>query len=158
VGQGAATGGTACNVRIRILLVATAAAMVAACGGGGGSPNETLAEPAAAAVTPVAAAATPPAASAAPPAAAAPAQASGLVASPADLANTSLPGNQYVRSAAALADGGYAVAWLDGTQLAAQRFDASGAKAGTETHVGASFAPDAAVTVLRDGSIVTASA
>src|SRR4051812_18264076 len=112
--QGAATGGTAFNVRIRFLLVATAAAVLAACGGGGSSPTETLAQPTAANVTPAAAAATPTAAVATPPPTAAPAvRTSGLVASPADVANASLPGNQYVRGAAALAGGGYAVAWLD---------------------------------------------
>lgn len=75
--------------------------------------------------------------------------------------NTTVGGDQTARAVGALADGGYAVAWAgagDGSQLALQRFDAAGAKAGAETAIALDLRehPDAALAVLGDGSVVAA--
>lgn len=70
-------------------------------------------------------------------------------------------GDQAARAVGALADGGHAVAWAgagDGSLVAVQRFDATGAKAGTETLIALDLRqhPDAALAVLPDGSVVAA--
>jgi hypothetical protein len=138
--------------------IAALIATLAACGGGGGAAPagtaSTAADPAATTM------------SSSDPASSLPKKtsaATGLVALAADLANTTLAGNQYVRTVGALDAGGHAVAWasLDSAGAASlfvQRYDASGAKAGGETHV-ASNAPaqdHAAIAVLRGGTVVTA--
>ncbi|HEY0886920.1 MAG TPA: hypothetical protein VGE20_16635 [Ramlibacter sp.] len=75
--------------------------------------------------------------------------------------NTNTDGEQTARAIAALADGGYAVAWAgagDGGLAALQRFDAAGMKVGPETTLGLDLRqhPDAALAVLGDGSVVVA--
>jgi hypothetical protein len=91
-------------------------------------------------------------------------QATGLQAFPADVANTALAGVQTIRAIGAVDGGGYAVAWMSQDSTGAkglyvQRYDANGAKSGSETHVnytvGAQDAP--AIAVLHDGSIVLGS-
>jgi hypothetical protein len=155
--QGATAGGTAFfNVRIRILIAAMAAAFTTACGGGGGggaieAPASASAAPAAAGNGPAA-----PAPSSSAAAAPAPALATALTAFSAEVANTTVAGNQSVRNVSALSNGGHAVAWTSASGLAVERFDANGAKSGGETRVAATLPADAAITVLTDGSIVVA--
>lgn len=158
--QGAATGGTASNVRTRILVAAMAAAMTAACGGGGGGSSDTPLAASAAPAPAGTAAATPvqsasPSSSTPAPASAA-AAAAALTAYPAGVANTTLAGNQSVRNVSPLVDGGHAVAWSDASQLAVQKFDPRGMKSGGEIRLAGTFPADAAVTVLPDASIVAA--
>jgi hypothetical protein len=144
---------------------------LAACGGGGGgTPPATVAtaspSPASPTETP-----TPPittsastadlsdpvaAAGAAPQPAAA---ATGLSANAADVANTTIAGNQFVRSVDALAGGGYAVTWSSAGSLFVQRYDAQGAKLSGETRVAydATASENPAIAVLRDGTVAVAS-
>jgi hypothetical protein len=72
-------------------------------------------------------------------------------------------GHQTLRSVDALGGGGYAITWLSedpagGAALFAQRYDAQGAKAGGETRVAYTPAPqeNPAIAVLRDGSVLVA--
>jgi hypothetical protein len=84
----------------------------------------------------------------------------GLTANAEDVANTTLAGNQFVRSADALSNGGYAVAWASGASLFVQRYDAQGVKSGGETRIAYDVAAqeNPAIAVLRDGTVVVASA
>jgi len=142
---------------IRAPIIAAAAFALAACGGGGGdaqAPAAAATQPAAAATTPVdptpnntTAVSTPE-----------------LVAANADVANTALAGNQYVRNVGAFANGGYVVAWLSqdtsgSASLFVQRYDANGAKSGGEIRVAYAVAPQEspAIALLRDASVVVAS-
>lgn len=133
---------------------------------GSSAPSAPAAASGASGVTPAATpgitpAVTPPATQA--PTPAAPSPAAGLVAFPADVANTTLAGNQSVRAVGTLAAGGHAVAWLSqdsaGQSLLVQRYEASGVKSGAETRVAynVSAQESPAIAVLRDGSIIVAS-
>jgi hypothetical protein len=143
--------------------IAALALVLSACGGGGSGGIEapTAAQPAPG-TTPDSA---PAPSSTAPAPVPAPAPtATGLVAHAADVANTTLAGNQVIRGVGALEGGGHAVAWLSkdasgNAALFVQRYDASGAKAGAETRVDYTIAAqeNPAIAVLRDGSIVVAS-
>lgn len=130
---------------IRISIAALALAL-SACGGGGGNGPMPAAITAQSGTTPAPAASQP-----------------ALVASPPDVANTTLAGNQSIRSVGALANGGHAVAWLsqDGVTAAlfVQRYDAQGVKAGGETRIAydVNAQEDPAIAVLRDGSVIVAS-
>ncbi|MEJ6023825.1 hypothetical protein [Ramlibacter sp. PS4R-6] len=157
--QGAAPGRTASNVQPRFILAAAMVALLAACGGGGGGTGEApLAATTAAQVAAPAGTQAPGATPASPTPAptAAPAQAVGVSVAAADVANTTLAGNQSIRNVSALAGGGYAVTWSAAAGLFVQRYDAQGAKAGSETPI-AGASPDAAAAVLPDGTVVTAS-
>ena len=79
----------------------------------------------------------------------------------ANTVNTTTVGDQAALAVGALADGGYAVAWAgagDGSLVAVQRIDAAGAKVGAEATLALDLRehPDAALAVLRDGSVVVA--
>jgi hypothetical protein len=159
-------GITAFNVTTPRLFLAAMVLALAACGGGGSgggsgpqSATSSTVSPdtnSQAASLPTAVTSTAPTSAAAPTA--------GLVALPATLANTTTAGNQTLRTVAALADGGHALAWLsqDAAGVASfylQRFDAQGAKSGAETRVayeiGTQETP--AITVLPNGNAVVAS-
>ncbi len=81
------------------------------------------------------------------------------------LANTDITGHQNEPSIAALPDGGFVVSWStndtaadgDGTAIRAQRFDAAGAKVGTEFTVNENTAGNqqqAAIAADADGNLV----
>lgn len=132
--------------------IAAVALVLAACGGGGGGAQAPAALQPSGNAQPSSSAATP-----------APA-ATGLLAHPADVANTTLAGLQAIRSVGALASGGHAVAWRSqdaagNAGLFVQRYDANGAKSGGEIRVDYTLATseNPAIAVLRDGSIVVAS-
>jgi hypothetical protein len=144
--------------------IAAAALALAACGGGGGGGIETpvtaAAQPAAGNTPSAPIGNTAPAPSSDP----TPAAPAGLAASPPDVANTTLAGNQNIRSVGALASGGYAVAWMStdaagNASLLVQRYDAQGAKSGAETRIAYDVAAqeNPAIAVLRDGSAMVAS-
>lgn len=131
------------------ILAALAVAALSACGGGGSGAGAPLqAEPNASTAT---------VATATPLPSPLPAPASGLAASPPAGVNTITAGMQTVRAIDALASGGYAISWssqdASGTSLYVQRFDAQGARTGSETNV----ASDGAIAVLRDGTTVVVS-
>ncbi|MDB5880926.1 MAG: uncharacterized protein JWP43_804 [Ramlibacter sp.] len=132
--------------------------MLAACGGGGDGSASSVASPAPAvqALKGKPAASTP-----------------DLVPQPSSVVNTTIPGNQLIRSLGALDRGGYTVAWIsDGTGLFIQRYDSAGKKVGGETAVqlnvsgtaactpgvcdAAAAIRDSSVAVLADGSVVVA--
>ncbi len=88
-----------------------------------------------------------------------------LMAQPVSLANTTTAGDQTLRAMGALADGGYAVAWVSGTTLYTQRYDGAGNKSGTETVIplvidardtASSIFAARSIAVLEDGSVVVA--
>lgn len=153
--QGAVQGRTSFNVQTRVLplLAAIATAFLAGCGGGGGGGASDAAVPlaAATAATPTTAEGQPVSTSPSPAA-----QASGLIAAPAEVANTSLAGNQFVQAVSPLATGGYAVSWSDDSAVFVQRYDAQGSRAGGETRLPASNAAQSAIAVLSGGQAVIA--
>ena len=70
--------------------------------------------------------------------------------------NSAMAGTQSVSEAAALAGGGFAVAWESDGAIRAQVFSASGARVGGEIAVGSEtrFLVDAQVTALESGGFV----
>jgi hypothetical protein len=150
------TGTTAFNVAPRFF-TALAIAALTACGGGGGA----TAEPTAAASD------TPAASSPAPTAVELKAKrfaGPGLIAHDAALVNTATAGNQALRIAGALTGGGYSVVWIStdgastttGAHLLMQRYDAAGARSGSETQVAFDFGTQTipAIAVLPDGALM----
>ncbi|MES3002399.1 MAG: hypothetical protein V4787_17040 [Pseudomonadota bacterium] len=87
-----------------------------------------------------------------------------LAAEPASLVNTATSGDQSLRAASALDDGGWAVSWLStDNAIHVQRYDAAGAKAGSETVMQPVVVPgstvvsnSAAAAVLAGGDVVVA--
>jgi hypothetical protein len=144
-------------------LIAAAALALAACGGGGDGGTTNTTASASTASTNLQAAPVPPTVQpASSPTSASPK--AGLAALPATLANTTTAGNQSLRTVAALADGGHAVAWLSqdaagNASLYVQRYDAQGAKSGAETRIAYDIAvqESPAITVLANGNVVVAS-
>jgi hypothetical protein len=88
-----------------------------------------------------------------------------LVAQPASVVNTTIAGDQSLRSIGVVADGGYTVAWISGQTLYMQRYDSAGQNAGGETVVQLNIAVgdntefvtiNSSVAVLTDGGVVVA--
>jgi hypothetical protein len=85
-----------------------------------------------------------------------------LVAQPASMVNTTTAGAQFIQTVDPLADGGYAVGWVNQVQdpnfsdpvvrSVVQKYDSSGAKVGAEVTV----VPTGSMAVLSDGSFVVA--
>jgi hypothetical protein len=130
----------------KLILVVCLALGLVACGGGGGGGSGELAGSAAVSAD----------ASAAKPRSPDPT----LVAQPVSMVNTTTAGAQFLRTVDPLADGGYAVGWLNKvsdpslpepvTSSFVQRYDSSGAKVGGEIRV----APSGSMAVLGNASFV----
>lgn len=151
-----ATRGVTARPVVYRFLIALVCATLAACGGGG-SAGSSSDSPTASTLSVETLKA------------AAPASVPGMTAQTPSVVNTTTAGPQTVQALGALADGGYTVAWVSQaasststvSSLFTQRYDAAGAKVGTEMPIPFDFglitpATPPAVGVLSDGGVVVA--